>query len=131
MKPIYTAVNAAAARGALEELTEKWGAKYGAIIWLWNNAGEEFIPFLDYNLKIRTMLCSTNAIKSLNARYRRGGQGPRPLPDRTGRVEVPLPSHPLPGPTGQGRARWTMRWKPALNAFAITFADRWPATETY
>jgi len=24
-----------------------------------------------------------------------------------------------------------MRWKPALNAFAITFADRWPAPETY
>jgi dipeptidyl-peptidase-4 len=34
-------------------------------------------------------------------------------------------------PTGQGRARWTVRWKPALNAFAITFADRWPAAETY
>lgn len=30
-------------------------------------------------------------------------------------------------PTGRGRARWTMRWKPALNAFAITFTDRWPA----
>jgi hypothetical protein len=27
-------------------------------------------------------------------------------------------------PTGTGRTRWTMRWKPALNAFAITFADR-------
>jgi putative transposase len=24
-----------------------------------------------------------------------------------------------------------MRWKPALNAFAITFADRMPAPETY
>jgi len=24
-----------------------------------------------------------------------------------------------------------MRWKPALNAFAITFGDRFPATETY
>jgi len=24
-----------------------------------------------------------------------------------------------------------MRWKLALNAFAITFADRWPAAETY
>jgi hypothetical protein len=24
-----------------------------------------------------------------------------------------------------------MRWKPALNAFAITFADRFPAAETY
>ena len=71
MKPIYTAVNAEAARSALEELTEKWGPKYGAIIRLWNNAWEEFIPFLDYDVEIRTVLCSTNAIESLNARYRR------------------------------------------------------------
>jgi putative transposase len=27
-------------------------------------------------------------------------------------------------PTGRGRARWAMRWKPALNAFAITFDGR-------
>jgi transposase-like protein len=26
--------------------------------------------------------------------------------------------------TGRGRARWAMRWKPALNAFAITFEGR-------
>jgi len=26
-------------------------------------------------------------------------------------------------PKGTGAARWTMRWKPALNAFAVTFAD--------
>ncbi|MGW0615694.1 hypothetical protein [Streptomyces sp. NPDC002788] len=24
-------------------------------------------------------------------------------------------------PTGKGQARWTMRWKTALNAFDITF----------
>jgi hypothetical protein len=24
-----------------------------------------------------------------------------------------------------------MRWKPAVNAFAITFADRWPDARTY
>ena len=34
-------------------------------------------------------------------------------------------------PTGRGRARWAVRWKPALNAFSITFADRFPAAETY
>lgn len=34
-------------------------------------------------------------------------------------------------PTGTGRARWAMRWKPVLDAFAITFGDRWPAAETY
>lgn len=27
-------------------------------------------------------------------------------------------------PTGVGRARWTSRWKPALNTFAITFRHR-------
>ena len=27
-------------------------------------------------------------------------------------------------PTGGGRARWMVRWKPALNAFAITFQGR-------
>jgi hypothetical protein len=30
-------------------------------------------------------------------------------------------------PTGQGKARWAMRRKPVLNAFAITFGDRFPA----
>nr|AGS49533.1 mobile element protein [uncultured bacterium esnapd8] len=35
------------------------------------------------------------------------------------------------GPTGAGRTGWTMRWKPASNAFAITFSDRFPAAETY
>jgi transposase-like protein len=33
-------------------------------------------------------------------------------------------------PRGLGQARWITRWKPALNAFAITFADRMPAAET-
>ncbi len=32
---------------------------------------------------------------------------------------------------GEGRARWTMRWKPALHIFAITFHDRWPNAESY
>jgi hypothetical protein len=27
-------------------------------------------------------------------------------------------------PTGRGRARWVIRWKAALNAFAITFDGR-------
>jgi hypothetical protein len=34
-------------------------------------------------------------------------------------------------PTGTGRTRWAVRWKPALNAFAITFAGRFPSAETY
>jgi hypothetical protein len=33
-----------------------------------------------------------------------------------------------PDPTGEGRARWVIRWKPALNACAITFAGRFEKT---
>ncbi len=131
VKPIYTAVNAEAARAALEELTEKWGPKYGAIIRLWNNAWEEFIPFLDYDVEIRTVLCSTNAIESLNARYRRAVKTRGHFPTEQAAMKcLYLVTRSL-DPTGQGRARWTIRWKPALNAFAITFADRWPAAESY
>ena len=50
--------------------------------------------------------------------------GPRALPHRAGRPEVPLPVTRSLDPTGRGKARWAMRWKPALNAFAITFEGR-------
>jgi putative transposase len=48
LKPIYTAVNATAARAAFDDLAEKWGQRYPAVVRLWDNAWAEFIPFLDY-----------------------------------------------------------------------------------
>jgi transposase-like protein len=62
IKPVCTAVNAAAARAALDQAAETWGQRYGAIIRLWENAWEQFIPFRDYDIEIRKVLCSTNAI---------------------------------------------------------------------
>jgi transposase-like protein len=131
VRPIYTAVNATAARTAFDELAEKWGARYPAIIRLWGNAWEEFIPFLDYDLEIRRVICSTNAIESLNARYRRAIKARGHFPSEQAALKcLYLVTRSL-DPTGAGRARWVTRWKPALNAFAITFGDRFPAAETY
>ena len=131
LKPIYTAVNATAARAAFDELAEKWGTRYPAVVRLWDNAWAEFIPFLDYDVEIRTVICSTNAIESLNARYRRAVRARGHFPNELAALKcLYLVTRSL-DPTGRGRARWTMRWKPALNAFAITFADRMPAPETY
>ncbi|WP_157002327.1 IS256 family transposase [Agromyces laixinhei] len=131
VKPIYIAPNAGAARAALDELTEKWGTRYGAIVGLWESAWEEFIPFLDYDVEIRKIISSTNAIESLNARYRRAVRARGHFPTEQAALKcLYLVTRSL-DPTGRGRTRWTMRWKPALNAFAITFADRWPAAETY
>ena len=129
--PIYTAVNATAARAAFDDLAEAWGDRYGAIVRLWNNAWQEFIPFLDYDIEIRRILCSTNAIESLNARYRRAVKARGHFPTEQAALKcLYLVTRSL-DPTGTGQARWTMRWKPALNAFAITFSDRFPAAETY
>jgi putative transposase len=131
IKPIYTAVNASAARVAFDELGAKWGPRYPAMIRLWANAWEEFIPFLDYDIEIRRVICSTNAIESLNARYRRAIKARGHFPTEQAALKcLYLVTRSL-DPTGAGRARWTMRWKPALNAFAITFADRFPAAEDY
>jgi putative transposase len=131
IKPIYTAVNAAAARAAFEALQDKWGQRYAAVIRLWDNAWTEFIPFLDYDVEIRRILCSTNAIESLNARYRRAVKARGHFPTEQAALKcLYLVTRSL-DPTGQGKTRWTMRWKPAINAFAITFSDRFPAAETY
>jgi transposase-like protein len=131
IKPIYTAVNATTARSAFDELTDKWGQRYPAVIRLWDNAWAEFIPFLDYDVEIRTVICSTNAIESLNARYRRAIKARGHFPNEQSALKcLYLVTRSL-DPTGVGRARWMMRWKPALNAFAITFSDRFPAAETY
>ena len=88
-------------------------------------------PFLDYDTEIRKVICSTNAIESLNARYRRAVRARGHFPAEQAALKcLYLVTRSL-DPTGAGRARWTMRWKPVLNAFAITFGDRWPAAETY
>jgi putative transposase len=131
IKPIYTAPNPDAALAALDKVEEKWGKQYRAVIRLWRNAWEEFIPFLSYDPEIRKVLCSTNAIESLNARYRRAVRARGHFPNEQAAMKcLYLVTRSL-DPTGAGRTRWTMRWKPVLNALAVTFGDRWPAAETY
>jgi putative transposase len=129
LRAIYTAPSVEAAWAAFEELEEKWGKPYPAIPKLWRSAWEEFTPFLAYDVEIRRVLFSTNAIESLNARYRRavGARGHFPT-EQAALKTLYLVTRGM-DPKGTGQARWTMRWKPALNAFAVTFADRMPAAE--
>jgi putative transposase len=129
LRRIYTAPTAAAAWAAFEELEEKWGKPYPAIPKLWRAAWEQFTPFLDYDLEIRKVLCSTNAIESLNARYRRAVNAKGHFPTEAAALKTLYLVTRSLDPTGTGQGRWVTRWKPALNAFAVTFADRMPAAE--
>lgn len=124
LRPVYTAPSEAAARERFAEFDSKWGQQYPAISKLWENAWSEFIPFLDYDVEIRRVICSTNAIESLNARYRRAVRARGHFPNDTAALKCLYLVTRALDPTGRGRARWAMRWKPALNAFAIAFKGR-------
>lgn len=124
LRPIYTAVNETAAKEQFTEFAGKWGPKYPAIVRLWESAWSEFVPFLDYDPEIRRVICSTNAIESLNARYRRSVRARGHFPSEQAALKCLYLATRALDPTGKGRARWVTRWKPALNAFAITFEGR-------
>ena len=55
----------------VRELLPRPGTKYPASIRMWEQAWAEFAPFLAFDAEIRTVICSTNAIESVNARIRR------------------------------------------------------------
>src|SRR4029453_5820140 len=122
LKPIYQALNADAAAAALDQFEANWGGRHPAIIRLWRSSWTEFIPFLDYDLEIRKVLCSTNAIESLNARCRRAVKARGHFPTEQAAMKCLYLVTRALDPKGTGQTRWAVRWKPALNAFAITFA---------
>lgn len=96
LRPIYTAANEAAARERFDEFAGRWGPQYPAIVGLWQSAWNDFVPFLDYGVEIRRVICSTNAIETSRSTP---GTGAPSAPVGTSRPIRP-PSHAciwLPG----------------------------------
>jgi putative transposase len=124
LKPVYTAASEAAALDAFAEFSGKWEKRYPAIIRLWENAWAEFVPFLRFDREIRTVICTTNAIESINARLRRAVNARGHFPTEQAALKCLYLAIMSLDPTGRGRQRWTNRWKAALNAFDITFDGR-------
>lgn len=124
LRPVYTAVNEAEARDRLEEFYETWADRYPAIKTLWDNAWGEFVPFLDYSVEVRRVIYSTNAIESLHARMRRATRARGHFPTEQAAMKCLYLVVRSLDPTGKGAHRWMNRWKPALNAFAVTFEGR-------
>jgi putative transposase len=124
LKPVYTAPSEQAALDRFAEFSDKWEKRYPAIIRLWTNAWAEFVPFLAFDTEIRTIICTTNAIESINARIRRAVNARGHFPTEQAALKCVYLAIMSLDPTGKGRKRWTNRWKKALNAFEITFDGR-------
>jgi transposase-like protein len=124
LKPVYTAPSESAALDRFAEFSQKWEATYPAIVRLWTNAWSEFVPFLAFDTEIRTIICTTNAIESINARIRRAVNARGHFPTEQAALKCIYLAVMSLDPTGKGRKRWSNRWKKALNAFEITFDGR-------
>jgi len=124
LKPVYTAPSETAALDRFAEFSQKWESRYPAIVRLWTDAWAEFTPFLAYDNEIRSVVCTTNAIESINARIRRAVRARGHFPTDAAALKCVYLAIMSLDPTGTARKRWTNRWVKALNAFDMTFNGR-------
>ena len=72
LRKVYTAPTAEAAFDALAAFTESpWGKKYPQAARVWEQAWDDFTPFLAFSPPVRKLLYTTNSIESLNYQLRK------------------------------------------------------------
>lgn len=124
MRRIYTAPTLAAATEEFSEFAEHWEAAYPAMIRAWRSAWDEFVPFLEFPVEVRKLVYTTNAIESLNARFRAATRQRGSFPDETAALKVlylqiQRREKNKAGPTGRING-----WRPILNVLTLTYGDR-------
>ena len=124
LREIYTAPTVEAAQTRFDEFAETWRARYPAMIHSWESAWQEFVPFLEFPVELRKIVYTTNAIESLNARFRRAVRHRGHFPNEQAALKV---LYLVATTRRANRENLTGRinnWKPALNALAIHYGDR-------
>ncbi len=76
---------------------------------LWENAWEEIAPFPRFDTEIHRIVCTTNAIESVNAKIGRAVKARGHIPNETAVLKSVYTAIMSLDPTGKGQARWTMR----------------------
>jgi len=136
LRPIYTAVNEAAAKAALDQLRASFGKTAPGVIAAWERAWDQFTPFLEFDVAIRRVIYTTNAIESINFQLRKIIKNRGHFPDEDAAMKLLyLGIRNITGRhiDGDGlvlergeRGTTTLGWKRALNALAVRFGDRLP-----
>jgi transposase-like protein len=88
LRRIYTAPTREAAEAEFEQFAERWEEQYPALIKLWRSSWTEFSPFLDFPPEVRRLIYTTNAIESLNARFRTATRRRGHFPDEQSALKV-------------------------------------------
>jgi len=127
LREIYTAVNEQAARDALEAFDTQWGNRYPAIIKVWENAWEQFTPFLRFPPVLRKMIYTTNMVESVNYQLRKVTKNRGHFPTDTSALKLLRLAARDVTTTRSGTAgTGTQHWQDVLNILEIHFPDRLP-----
>lgn len=124
MRRIYEAPTVDAARAEFDSFAENWRDTYPAMIASWESAWDEFVPFLDFPPELRKIVYTTNAIESLNARFRRAVRHRGHFPNDQAAMKV---LYLVAMQKRKNRENMTGKihgWKTILNALTINYGDR-------
>jgi transposase-like protein len=124
LKEIYTAPTVDAARERFQDFSEQWKPLYPAMIMSWENSWNEFVPFLEFPVELRKIVYTTNAIESLNARFRRAVRHRGHFPNEQAALKVLYLVATTRRPNRQDLVGRTAGWKQILNALSIHYGDR-------
>jgi putative transposase len=124
LREMYTAPTVAAAEARFADFSETWGEKYPAMIRSWQKSWAEFVPFLEFPVELRKVVYTTNAIESLNARFRRSVRHRGHFPTDQAAMKVLYLTaiarrHNRENMTGQING-----WKQILNTLTIHYGER-------
>jgi putative transposase len=124
LRAIYTAPTVDAAEARFAEFAGEWRSIYPAMIRSWETAWPEFVPFLEFPVELRKLVYTTNAIESLNARFRKATRRRGHFPTEKAAMKVlyltAIERRPnRSNPTGRVNG-----WKSILNTLAIHYGDR-------
>lgn len=122
LRPIYTAASADAALLVLDAFERgPWGVRFPSVVAAWRRAWTHVIPFFAFPPEVRRIIYTTNALESLHAQLRKIIKTRGHFPGDEAATKLLWLA--LRNITGRW-ARGPQHWKPAMNQFAILYADR-------
>ncbi len=124
MRSVYEALTVEAAQAEFETFSSAWRDTYPAMIQSWENAWDEFVPFLEFPVELRKIVYTTNAIESLNAKFRKAVRHRGHFPNEQAAMKVLYLVAIQRRPNRQDLTGQIPGWKQILNTLSIHYGDR-------